>query len=433
MTATHSSHCSHRPSRSSRRRCRTVSRRAHSASRPRRAASCSRKRRRPSFRSDNFWYAADDWRACYRPYVVADGILQIPSRACCCTISRSRSAVGRPATSTSGARSSAAWPTATSAASRSSSTAAAAWSPAASRRSTKWSRSRQSASRCAPTRTRAPTRQLRDCFSRRHHHRVAHGRRRLDWRGHVARRCQRQPREGGVKVTFIFAGKHKVDGNAYEPLPADVKARIQERIDELYGIFVGTVAQNRGLDEQAVRDTEALTFTASQATSNGLADAIGTLDDALAAFAADLSNPQGDEEMSTQDSSAGDNQAAIDTAVAAATRTTKRRSPPRAPRLHRLRSARASPRSSAATRRRAAPTSPTTFALETDMRRRAVAPRQVAQGRRKAPRPRSTRRCRRTTPDVGRRRRRRTTRKAIEQPRRPRSRSWRRGVRPGTK
>lgn len=125
--------------------------------------------------------------------------------------------------------------------------------------------------------------------------------------------------KAGVKVTFIFAGKHKVDGNAFEPLPAAVKERIQERIDELYGIFVGTVAQNRGLDEQAVRDTEALTFTASQSTSNGLADAIGTLDDALAAFAADLSNPQGDEEMSTQGSSAGDNQAAIDTAVAAAT------------------------------------------------------------------------------------------------------------------
>jgi ClpP class serine protease len=122
----------------------------------------------------------------------------------------------------------------------------------------------------------------------------------------------------GIKITFIFAGKHKVDGNAYEPLPADVKARIQTRIDELYGIFVQTVARNRGLDEQAVRDTEALTFTASESLSNGLADEIGELDDALAAFAADLSNPQGDEEMSTQDKPAL-TQADIDNAVAAAT------------------------------------------------------------------------------------------------------------------
>lgn len=124
--------------------------------------------------------------------------------------------------------------------------------------------------------------------------------------------------EFGVKVTFIYAGKHKVDGNAYEPLPADVKAHIQGRIDELYGIFVQTVARNRSLDEQAVRDTEAQVFTASEATSNGLADDIGALDDALAAFAADLSNPQGDEEMSTPDKPAL-TQADIDNAVAAAT------------------------------------------------------------------------------------------------------------------
>jgi hypothetical protein len=51
-----------------------------------------------------------------------------------------------------------------------------------------------------------------------------------------------------------------------------------------------------------------------------LADAIGTLDDALAAFAADLSSPQGDEEMSNKDTSA-DVQAAVDTAVAEANAT----------------------------------------------------------------------------------------------------------------
>lgn len=105
--------------------------------------------------------------------------------------------------------------------------------------------------------------------------------------------------EIGFKVTFIFAGAHKVDGNAYEPLPPAVKARIQERIDALYQVFVSTVARNRGLDEQAVRDTEALTFMASEALSNGLADAIGSLDSSLAAFAADVLNPdEGDETMS---------------------------------------------------------------------------------------------------------------------------------------
>jgi signal peptide peptidase SppA len=118
----------------------------------------------------------------------------------------------------------------------------------------------------------------------------------------------------GIKITFIHAGKHKVDGNAYEALPEDVKDRIQARIDELYGVFVSTVARNRGMDEKAIRKTEALTFTATQAKSNGLADEIGSLEDATAAFAAELFPDDGDEEMSTQDKAA--DKAALDAARA---------------------------------------------------------------------------------------------------------------------
>lgn len=110
--------------------------------------------------------------------------------------------------------------------------------------------------------------------------------------------------ERGVKVTFIHFGKHKVDGNPYQPLPDDVKSRIQERIDELGQVFVATVARNRGMDEQAIRDTEALTFTATQAVSNGLADAIGSFEDAIAAFAADLSLEDEDEKMTEEEKAA---------------------------------------------------------------------------------------------------------------------------------
>lgn len=123
----------------------------------------------------------------------------------------------------------------------------------------------------------------------------------------------------GVKITFIHAGKFKVEGNAYEPLSPDAKARIQARIDELYQVFVSAVARNRGMDEQAVRDTEALTFTATQALSNGLADSIGPLDDALSAFAEHLSS-EGETEMANLVPAAVD-QTAIDTAVAAALET----------------------------------------------------------------------------------------------------------------
>ncbi len=123
--------------------------------------------------------------------------------------------------------------------------------------------------------------------------------------------------KAGLKFTYIFAGAHKVDGNPYEPLPADVKERIQERIDALYDVFVSTVARNRGMDEQAIRNTEALTFTAPQALSIGLADKIGALDDALAEYAADLVPVEGDEDMTTQSGGTVD-QAAHEAAVATA-------------------------------------------------------------------------------------------------------------------
>lgn len=119
----------------------------------------------------------------------------------------------------------------------------------------------------------------------------------------------------GIQFTFIFAGKHKVDGNPYESLPEDVKARIQSRIDALYSVFVATVARNRSMDEKAVRATEALTFMASDAVSNGLADEIGSLEDALAEFMADLN--EGEDQMSDkQDKPTMFDQAALDAARA---------------------------------------------------------------------------------------------------------------------
>jgi len=104
----------------------------------------------------------------------------------------------------------------------------------------------------------------------------------------------------GIKVTFIFAGKHKVDGNAYEPLPADVREKIQARIDGLYSEFVSIVARNRNMDEKAVRATEADTFMASEAIANGLADEAGSFDDAFAAFAANVNSNQEDSAMADQ-------------------------------------------------------------------------------------------------------------------------------------
>lgn len=101
----------------------------------------------------------------------------------------------------------------------------------------------------------------------------------------------------GYKITFIHAGKHKVDGNAYEALPPEVKARIQARIDSMYNIFVSTTARNLGIEESVVRGTEALTYGADEAVAIGFAHEIRSFDEAMAAFSGELDNPAGDDEM----------------------------------------------------------------------------------------------------------------------------------------
>ena len=106
--------------------------------------------------------------------------------------------------------------------------------------------------------------------------------------------------DAGIKVTFIFAGKHKVDGNSYEPLPEDVRTKIQGRIDALYADFVSIVARNRDMDEKAVRATEADTFMASEAIENGLADEAGAFEDAFAAFTANVNSNDEDSAMADQ-------------------------------------------------------------------------------------------------------------------------------------
>lgn len=114
----------------------------------------------------------------------------------------------------------------------------------------------------------------------------------------------------GVKVTFVFAGDHKVDGNPYEPLPDSVKARMQDRIDRIYGVFTSTVARNRGLEQDAVIETKALTYDAEDSINIGFADRIGSLDEEMVVFKDEVAEA-GDEQMSfTQEQ--------MDSAVAAA-------------------------------------------------------------------------------------------------------------------
>jgi hypothetical protein len=64
---------------------------------------------------------------------------------------------------------------------------------------------------------------------------------------------------------------------------------LQGEVDRVYGLFVDTVARHRGLSSNAVRDTEAGLFFGKDAVRAGLADSIGTLDDALLTLTESLS------------------------------------------------------------------------------------------------------------------------------------------------
>lgn len=92
----------------------------------------------------------------------------------------------------------------------------------------------------------------------------------------------------GIDVTFVYAGDHKIDGNSFEPLPEDVRADIQADINNVYDMFVQLVARNRGMNEQAVRDTEARVYGSKEAKRVGLIDQIMPARDVIAAFDADL-------------------------------------------------------------------------------------------------------------------------------------------------
>ncbi|WP_197340972.1 S49 family peptidase [Ralstonia solanacearum] len=95
--------------------------------------------------------------------------------------------------------------------------------------------------------------------------------------------------QDGIRYTAVFAGARKNDLNPHEPISDAAQAQLQAEVDRLYGLFVATVANNRGVAAEAVTATEAGLFFGQDAVAAGLADDVGTFDDALAQLTASLS------------------------------------------------------------------------------------------------------------------------------------------------
>lgn len=95
----------------------------------------------------------------------------------------------------------------------------------------------------------------------------------------------------GIKLTFIFAGKHKVEGNPFEPLPQEAADYEKSRVDEIYGDFIKSVGRGRGVSQAKARGEEfgeGRMVGARRAVEVGLADRVDTLQATLERLAGKL-------------------------------------------------------------------------------------------------------------------------------------------------
>lgn len=86
----------------------------------------------------------------------------------------------------------------------------------------------------------------------------------------------------GVKPTILHKGARKKDGNPLEALSSEAAASIDAELEAFYAVFIDVVAESRQqLNDAALRAMEARTFTGRAAIDNGLADAMGGIEEAI--------------------------------------------------------------------------------------------------------------------------------------------------------
>ena len=88
----------------------------------------------------------------------------------------------------------------------------------------------------------------------------------------------------GITLTYVSAGKYKVDGNPAEPLSDTARARLTALVNATYERFVADVAEGRGVSAAAVKSGygEGTVLNADEALAAGLIDRIETFDDTVA-------------------------------------------------------------------------------------------------------------------------------------------------------
>ena len=98
----------------------------------------------------------------------------------------------------------------------------------------------------------------------------------------------------GIKTTEVYAGQYKRIASAYEPLSKAGRQSIQDQVDYTYALFVGAVAQQRGVSEDKVlKDmADGRVFMGQQAIDAGLVDGVSTLGDLISKLNTDRASGQ---------------------------------------------------------------------------------------------------------------------------------------------
>lgn len=124
--------------------------------------------------------------------------------------------------------------------------------------------------------------------------------------------------EAGIEVTFIHAGKNKVEWSPYHKLRQETIDYAQEEVNEVNDAFMSAVARNRGVKKSVVTGEawgQGRTLIASRAAAVGMVDGVISLQDLLLKMGADTAGArdrQMDADLSAYLQTAWDEDARVD-------------------------------------------------------------------------------------------------------------------------
>jgi capsid assembly protease len=86
----------------------------------------------------------------------------------------------------------------------------------------------------------------------------------------------------GLKFSYVYAGKHKINGEPHSALSPEARAEFQSSVDYTYSIFKEAISKYRGVSlEEVEKFADGKVFAAGQVIGTVLLDGITTLDEVL--------------------------------------------------------------------------------------------------------------------------------------------------------